>query len=256
VVSSVYSSSIAAGLVIAQFPAAGASVNLGTVLEVTLSLGVAPTLVPDLGGLDVLSAAAACVNAGIVFGAVRPFVDGNNSGLIVNQSIAPGTQVTPGTVIDVAISTNKMPLVRNVDYVTARLILRAANLDVDDTSTVFEFSDTIASTFVIDQSPSADAIVTPLTKALLTVSLGALVVSVTVLAIKDGYFDEKIRKAGEMFEITDPLQFSPYWMQFIDTPPDDWLPLLEPYSAAVDREILTRPGDPAQMPEPFRGLLQ
>ena len=239
VVASVYSQTIPAGIVIAQFPAANASVNLGTILELTLSLGKAPTLVPNLKDKDTVTAAADCLNAGVVLGVVRPYIDGANSALIVNQSIAAGTAVDPGTVIDVSLSSRSMLDVRNTDYASARLQIQAANLIVDDTNTIFVTSLTVPSSFVIDQSPKPNAVVSPLQLVVLTVSQGAPVTAhIRVTAFRTGYFDAQLRVKGDTFELTAPQQYSPYWMTLLDTPPAEWLPFLQVFSAYVDREVL------------------
>jgi beta-lactam-binding protein with PASTA domain len=171
VIESVASATVAAGLVITQFPPATTTVPAGSVLELTISLGLTAGVAPDLRNLTSAEAAAAATSAGYVLGAVRAYIDGNNSGLVVNQSIAPGTPIAAGATIDVAISSNVEPNVVGQTYAAGISILNAANLVVDDLATVFVVNAAAAGT-ISSQSPPAASTVTPLTVVTLTVSLG------------------------------------------------------------------------------------
>lgn len=68
------------------------------------------------------------------------------------------------------------------------------------------------------------------------------VAPVMVRAYKPGYFAANLRFEGDLITITSPLQFSPYWMTMVGTPPADWLPYLENVAEPkVEREIIKVP---------------
>jgi len=64
------------------------------------------------------------------------------------------------------------------------------------------------------------------------------IASITVRAFKVGQFANIYRNINDTFVITDPYQYSPYWMAFVDTPPSDWVPYLSPFVELYDREML------------------
>lgn len=56
--------------------------------------------------------------------------------------------------------------------------------------------------------------------------------TVTVRATRPGVFGGYYRATGDEFDITSPYQYSPYWMDLVDTPPTDWS--LAVYDAVSD----------------------
>jgi hypothetical protein len=105
-------------------------------------------------------------------GTVHRVIDGNNTGTVINQSIAPGTVVAIGSALDLAISSNLMPDVVGELIQTAQAVVAAAGLDLDE-----NFAEQHSSSFgvgeVIHQSPAADSVVSPGSDVSLTISLGA-----------------------------------------------------------------------------------
>jgi hypothetical protein len=63
-------------------------------------------------------------------------------------------------------------------------------------------------------------------------------VNVRVRAFARGWFNVNVVNIGEEIILTSPRQYSPYWMTFVDTPPDDWLPLLATFDPLADREMM------------------
>lgn len=55
-----------------------------------------------------------------------------------------------------------------------------------------------------------------------------------VRAFRAGYLYERHRKFGETFDIFSPLDYGPYWLSFVQSPPADWLPFLDVYVLSVD----------------------
>lgn len=71
------------------------------------------------------------------------------------------------------------------------------------------------------------------------------IADVLVRAFRRGFFDGYLREVDATFYIDSPLEYSPYWMTFVDTPPDDWDDFLEVLSAEADRSII-RPSTETQ----------
>ena len=145
-----YNDSIGKGLVISQSISAGAKVNQGTTISVTVSLGpksVADVVVPDVTTFAWTDAQAALRSAGL---AAR--YTGDPAGVVVAQDVAAGTQVAPNTLVTVTLSTPmKMVEVPNLIGMTvsaAEATTDAAGLGLDASS----WDGT-----VVDQWPAAGA---------------------------------------------------------------------------------------------------
>lgn len=168
---SVPSSTVPIGDVLTQFPVAGSILTLGGVVELTLSLGTTSVIVPTLTGLKEADAIAARLAAGLS-GTVYFFIDGNNSGFVINQSVAPGTVLDLGAAVDLVVSSNICPDVVGLLVQDAESILTAANLAYDESDFIFVYDDTVPAQFVISQTPIAGVPVLPAQIVILTVSLG------------------------------------------------------------------------------------
>jgi beta-lactam-binding protein with PASTA domain len=127
-------------------------------------------LVPNLDGIAQAEAETIRTAAGLT-GTTHRVIDGNNTGTVIGQSIAPGTVVAIGTALDLAISSNLMPDLVGELIQTAEAIILAAGLTLDEGITE-EFSDAFAQGEVISQTPVADSAVAPGDPVTLTVSLG------------------------------------------------------------------------------------
>lgn len=89
---------------------------------------------------------------------------------------------------------------------------------------------------VLSQFPAAGADVDPGT--VVTLFFYVPLVEITVRATQNGFFGGLYRYAGDTFDITDPMEYSPYWMELIDTPPPEWISSLQVFVPYIDREML------------------
>ena len=99
------SNTVAAGSVISQNPAAGASVVPGTAVALVVSTGPANVSVPNVVGLTQAAASTAITNAGLVVG---PLTLTNSAtvpaGSVISQNPAAGASVVPGSAVALSIS--------------------------------------------------------------------------------------------------------------------------------------------------------
>lgn len=171
-VASVPSQDYEEGEIADQFPLATVELPLGTgVVELTLSLGDDVALVPDLTGLSQADAIAALTALGLA-GSPYRVIDGNNTGLVITQSIAPETPVSLGTVINLAISSNLMPDLIGLLIQNAQAVIEAAGLVLNPqigerTSAVYDPNE------VISQDPLTNSLVSPGDTVTLVISIGA-----------------------------------------------------------------------------------
>lgn len=149
------------GDVAVQFPPDGTVVLEGSTLEVTLSTGPTPVACPELRGLDVTAATAALQAVGLDIGTVRVFIDGDNSGLVLNQSVEQGIVVNPGTTVDVVISSDQVPDVVGLTLLQALDVLTNANLIVLNVTDEAAYSGTYPTGYVVTQDPAADSSASP-----------------------------------------------------------------------------------------------
>jgi len=105
-----YSATVPAGTVMNQSPAAGASVAVGSTVDLWVSLGPAPVTVPDVVGLMQAVAESAIVNAGLTVGAIsQQYSDTVSSGAVISQSPASGLLVAAGSAVDLTVSLGPAP---------------------------------------------------------------------------------------------------------------------------------------------------
>lgn len=171
VVSPVQSATAAFGNVASQFPDATAPLVLGGTVEIATSLGATGVLVPLLIGLTEFQAQTARSSAGLVGSDLR-YIDGVNSGNVLNQSVSQGTLVNTGDAVDIVVSSNLVPNVQGLLLQTAEAILLAANLTVNDSDTRRAYDAVADVDVIIVQSPSPDTIIVPGAEVFLTESLG------------------------------------------------------------------------------------
>lgn len=179
---------IPAGNVISTNPGGGALVNVGTVVDIVVSLGLAPIATPDVLGLTQADAEAAIVAAGLVVGTVTPFPsDTVPAGNVIAQSPLVGYPVTPGTAVDLTVSsgpevvTVTVPSVVGSSQAAAESAIVAAGLVVGNVSTAS--SDTVAAGDVISQTPAAGSSVEEGASVDLVVSTGPEVSNLTVPSV-------------------------------------------------------------------------
>jgi beta-lactam-binding protein with PASTA domain len=104
-VSSQASSTVPAGKVLGQSPAAGSKAAKATPVSVVLSSGAAMVLVPKVIGLSKASAAAVLVNAGVALGAVSAVANSMPAGDVISQVPAANIKVARGSAVRLSVST-------------------------------------------------------------------------------------------------------------------------------------------------------
>jgi beta-lactam-binding protein with PASTA domain/formylglycine-generating enzyme required for sulfatase activity len=180
-VTEAFSDSVAEGRVISQFPASGSSVVPGTGVDLVVSRGIEPVVVPAVVGETQAAAEAAITGGGLSIGTVtEAFSDSVAAGLVISQSPIAGSSVAPGTGVALVVSKGiepvVVPAVVGETQAAAEAAITGAGLSM---GTVTEaFSDSVAAGLVITQSPSAGSSVAPGTGVDLVVSKGTQKVSV------------------------------------------------------------------------------
>ena len=174
-VTTAYSDTVAAGNVISQNPIGGASVLPGTPVDLVVSLGVEPVLVPDVVNQTQAAAEAAIVAATLSVGnittAYSPTVTAGN---VISQNPIGGASALPGTPVDLVVSLGVEPVlvpdVVNQTQAAAEAAIVAATLTVGNVTTAY--SPTVTAGNVISQDPIGGASALPGTPVDLVVSLG------------------------------------------------------------------------------------
>jgi hypothetical protein len=107
------SPTVAAGSIISQAPAAGASVAPGSAVNLVVSTGPANVSVPNVVGLTQAAATTAITGAGLVVGTVTtassPTVA---AGSVISQNPVGGSSVAPGSAVNLVVSTGPIAVVR------------------------------------------------------------------------------------------------------------------------------------------------
>ena len=110
------SATVAAGLVISQSPVGGTQVAPGTAVALVVSTGPPPVMVPNVVGLTQANATTMITGAGLVVGTVTLAPSGTVlAGSVISQNPVGGTQVAPGTVVTLVVSSGPPPLGIAVD---------------------------------------------------------------------------------------------------------------------------------------------
>jgi RHS repeat-associated protein len=100
-----YSDSVAAGRVISQSPAGGASVAQGTAVDLVISLGPVMVTVPNVVGMGKAQAETTINGANLTVGTeLQQYSDSVAAGRVISQSPAGGASVSQGSAVDLAIS--------------------------------------------------------------------------------------------------------------------------------------------------------
>ena len=102
------STTVPAGSVISQSPAAGTSVSLGSAVALVVSTG--PVAVPNVVNLTQAAATTAINGAGLALGAVSQQSSATvPSGSVISQNPAAGTSVAAGSAVALVVSTGPVP---------------------------------------------------------------------------------------------------------------------------------------------------
>ncbi len=153
----VYSADAEKGRIINQKPSAGSTVKQGREVSVVVSLGIEQLLVPDLKGKNQQELAVALENAGLAIGETSIATDKSQPyGVVVYQSPEAGTEVLPGTVINVMINqppVASVPSVVGKTQAQAQQELQAAGFQVGGVTA--EGSNDYVKGIVLRQTPTA-----------------------------------------------------------------------------------------------------
>lgn len=107
-----YHNSIPKGNVISYSPGNGSTVQVGSTVNIVVSLGPEPvttTKVPNLAGKDAKGAQAALESAGLKYNQIDQYDSSVTEGYVISQSISANTTVDLGTTVNVVISKGKEP---------------------------------------------------------------------------------------------------------------------------------------------------
>ena len=170
-----FSETVALGSVISQKPASGVRVAPGTAVDLVISLGPAPRIVPDVVGLSQTDAEAALLDEVLAVGTITEELSETVAlGDVISQDPVADTEVARDSAVNLVVSLGPAPrIVPDVVGLT-QSAAEAALLDVVLTvgTITEEFSDTVDLGAVISQDPAADTEVARDSAVNLVVSLG------------------------------------------------------------------------------------
>ena len=166
---------VPAGSVISQNPIAGTQVTAGSTVDLVVSLGPANVAVPNVAGQTQSAAENAITAAGLTVGNVTQQNDNAvPAGNVISQSPAAGTQVTPGSAVDLVVSLGPanvaVPNVTGQTQGAAQSAITAAGLTVGNVTQ--QNDNAVPAGSVISQDPTAGTQVAPGSAVDLVVSLG------------------------------------------------------------------------------------
>ncbi|WP_429885708.1 DUF7453 family protein [Geoalkalibacter halelectricus] len=163
-ISNVFSDMVPQGMIVAQQPAAGTSVEEGTPVDLVVSAGSAPLLiqVPALIGLPQTVAELQILEDTLTMGQITAEPsDTVPEGIVLSQQPESGTLVEEGTPVDIVISTGPasitVPDVQAMAQNEAETQILEAGLEIGQVTTAP--SDTVPEGMVISQQPTPGSLV-------------------------------------------------------------------------------------------------
>ena len=212
-----YSDEVPAGTVISSSPEAGSSTKVNSSVRITVSLGIEQVTVPDVLGKPENEALAALEDARVESVSEQAFSEEVEAGLVISQSVEPGTKVDHDSAVSILVSKGRQPLpipaVTGKSKDEATGAIEGAGFTVSPTEA---FSDSVPAGQVISQSPAegtgfrGDAISIVVSKGPETVQ----VPNVTDLSLSEA--QKKLADAGLQADVSKPFGMSRYeqvWMQ-------------------------------------------
>ena len=175
------SSTVTAGSVISQNPAAAASVASGSAVNLVVSSGSAPVSVPNVVGQTQAAATTAITNAKLVLGTVTQQASSTvTAGSVISQNPAAAASVASGSAVNLVVSSGSAPVsVPNVVGQTQAAATTAiTNAKLVLGTVTQQASSTVTAGSVISQNPAAAASVASGSAVNLVVSSGSAPVSV------------------------------------------------------------------------------
>jgi beta-lactam-binding protein with PASTA domain len=152
------SATVPSGSVISSNPAAGTQVAAGSAVNLVVSTGPAPIAVPNVVNQTQAAATTAITGAGLVVGTVTNVSSATvPSGSVISSNPGAGTQVAPGSAVDLFVSTGPVlvavPNVVNQTQAAASTAITGAGLVVGTVTNAS--SATVPSGSVISSNPGA-----------------------------------------------------------------------------------------------------
>jgi|GEM_PF-1648892 len=171
----VYSSTIPAGTIVNQDPAAGTSVVPGSQIHLFVSQGIEQVTVPDVGGMTIERAQSTIADAHLVVGTVTPrYSETVPAGIIISQNPEANTLTARDTAVNLIVSGGMQPVsvpdVVNKPQAEAEAFITGAGFLVG--STTGEWSESVQQGLVIRQDPEGGRMMPPGTAVSLVISLG------------------------------------------------------------------------------------
>ena len=152
-----YSDTVAAGRVLRTEPAPGDRVLDGGTVTVTLSKGPEIYAVPDLAGKTLDEAQDALLEIKMSYGSeVERWSETVPEGRVIRTAPPAGTQLRPGTSVDVIVSKGRQPITiadwtgKDADAAVNEMRKAGLKVEVDR-----EYDDAVAAGLVISQSPDS-----------------------------------------------------------------------------------------------------
>jgi len=174
------SETVPVGMIIDQYPAGDTSVLLGSLVDVTVSTGPAPVIVPDMRGMDTDEVLSALAAAGLTEGRKLDTPSFYEVGLLAKQVPAAGTEVPRNSEIDLYYSTGAglvdVPDLVGVAEPNLKQLL--ADSWLSEGARTYENSDKVAPGLVISQNPLPGTKVMTNTEIAAVVSIGPRLVRV------------------------------------------------------------------------------
>ena len=172
---------VPAGNVISQSPAAGYEAGIGAPVDLVVSTGPCPRIVPEVAGMTRTDAEAAITSANLTVGTItQEYSDTVPVGNVISQDPLAGVSVVIGSAVNLVISLGQqmvtVPGVVGMAQADAEADITGAGLTVGIVTQ--EYSDTIPAGEVISQDPLVGVSVVIGSAVNLVISLGQQMVTV------------------------------------------------------------------------------
>ncbi len=174
-ITTAYSDTIAAGLVISQNPIGGTVVDVGSAVNMVVSLG--QPVVPDVIGQTQVAAMAAITSVdSLTVSATMQYSNTVAAGLVISQNPVGGTAVNIGSNVAIVVSLGQPVVPDVVGQTQAAATAAITSVDSLTVSATTQYSNTIVAGLVISQSPVGGTVVPVGSNVEIVVSLGQPVV--------------------------------------------------------------------------------
>jgi serine/threonine-protein kinase len=151
-VRSIFSSDYPEGVVVGTEPAAGILIARDSQVTILISKGKETVLVPDIKGLDLVTASAKLIASRLTVGKVTEWFSADYPiGTVYSFTGMNGSKLPVGAGVDLKVSLGAIPVVKGLQLNVAKAALEAAGLSVRQVK--FKFSNSVAKGEVIAVSP-------------------------------------------------------------------------------------------------------